>query len=373
MSLTIEKIEFTDFRSYQRFSLKHLSALVIIVGDNAVGKTNIIEGLQLLTAMESFRHPQWKEVVRKEASSCKIELDFFSEGRTLEICMKVVEGRRSYLLNGKNIQRTALLGLLPSVLFTPDDLQLIKGSSAQRREMIDGLGSQISPAFETIRQDYSRVLQQKKQLLKTATADPLVLASWNANLAKLGAALYIHRRRLLSRLLKETMRIYQQLAPNEQLTAEYVPSWQRFIGEDQMDRQPLLEDEDKETIQEYLEQAQTQVQAAERLQQRCLIGPHRDEIRLYINGNDSRHFASQGQQRSLALALRIASISILHEVLNKQPILLLDDVMSELDKKRREVLLEIISAAGQTFITTTNLGYFSREIIEHAQVIELEA
>jgi DNA replication and repair protein RecF len=384
MSLLIRKLELIEFRNYQRFVLEEPGSLVIITGDNAMGKTNIVEGLQLLTALESFRHPRWAEVVRQGACRAQASLDFSSEGRTLNTTMRVVEGKRRYSFNGKDAQRPTLVGLLPSVLFTPDDLQLIKGSSRQRRDMVDELGSQISPAFVTIRQDYNRTLYQKNQLLKGRGTDALVVESWNTNLAKLGAALYLHRRRLLERLMVEATRIYKKMAPAEKLTMNYRPSWQRIVDENDAGQKkageatlteglltepPLVT---REEIQQHLEAALAAMATEERSQQRCLIGPHRDEIELLINGNDSRRFASQGQQRSLTLALRIASIAVLRETLKKQPLLLLDDVMSELDRSRRALLLEVLAKAGQVFITTTNLSYFPKEVIQRAQIIELK-
>jgi DNA replication and repair protein RecF len=363
--LRIKELRLRDFRSYSSLVLNDLGRSVVIVGDNATGKTNIIEGLQLLTSLQSFRHPRADEVVRNGAEKASARISFEAEGRTLEISMDVAEGKRSYCFNGKPAQRSSLAGTLPSVLFTPDDLAMIKGASGERREMVDSLGSRIAPSFITIRQDYTRILRQKGQILKEENPDADVLASWNVNLARVGAALYVHRRRLLQRLAEGAERVYREFSATEEIMVEYEPSWEaRGIPGSGADIS-------KGEAEEMLTEALAAAYRTECSQKRCLIGPHRDEIRLLLNNKDSRRFASQGQQRSLALALRIAEIVVLREVLGREPVLLLDDVMSELDEKRRAVLVRTTANTGQTFITTTDLKCFPPEAAEGAQIIRL--
>jgi len=362
LPLAIHSIEFTDFRNWPQLRISAPGPLVIIVGANAVGKTNIIEGIQLLTALESFRRPQWPELVRQGADFCRIAICAAQDRRELELEMTVREGRRRYAFNGKGKRRADLLGLLPAVLFTPDDLHCAKGPAAVRREMLDSLGCQISKSYAAIVADYRRTVLQKGQLLKEEDVDAAVLESWNAGLARLGGALYKHRRQLCERLIGAAAEAHAQIAAGERLAAQYLPSWQR----EGLELTAAADD-----ACACMEEALILGIGAELRQRRCLIGPHRDDIALSIGGSDARRFGSQGQQRTIALAWKIAEVRILRQTLEAEPLLLLDDVMSELDEQRRSSLLEFVHSGTQTFITTTNLGYFPKEILDQAEVLQL--
>jgi DNA replication and repair protein RecF len=364
MALKIVNISLKNFRNYEEFSLENPSKKVLFVGENAVGKTNIIEALQLLSSTESFRRSHTEEIIKDKESKAKISIDYEQEDRVINIEMQINEGKRSYYLNKKSVNRRNIVGLLPSVLFTPDDIGIIKGSSAGKRELIDDLGSQISCSYKSLKEDYERIIKQKNFLLKEEKINRLMIDSWNSNQAKLGAALFYHRLRLFNLLKKRTKEIYENLKKEEILKFEYIPSWKEKEEEEFGNKEKEeLEKEIYKKLEENLEK--------EISNHGTIIGPHRDSIKIYINDKDVRRFASQGQQRSIALAIKLAELNILRELLKVEPILLLDDVMSELDEKRRELLLENIGRETQTFITTTNKNYFKKEFLDSAQVIKL--
>jgi DNA replication and repair protein RecF len=360
-TLAIQSISLNNFRNYELLDLQNLGHLVVVVGDNAVGKTNIIEGLQLMSMLESFRKPSWSDVVQKGKKEACIYIEFCQNNQKNSMVLMIKENKRSYLLNEKIRQNQDLVGQLPAVLFTPDDLQIVKGAAEQRRCLVDDLGSQLSRTFYELKQDYTRVVKQKNSLLREEYIQKDVLSSWNRNLTKLGTSLMQHRIALFERLTNYAKDIYEHIAPTETLTVEYIPSWNLIEKESSAKALPTAD------LEHMLEAYYTH----ELRQRRALIGAHRDEVMFYIDGKNARQFGSQGQQRSIALALKIAEVEILRELKGVNPILLLDDVMSEIDEKRRTVLLELINSTTQTFITTTHLNYFDKEILKNAHVIKL--
>ncbi|MDR3136457.1 MAG: AAA family ATPase [Coriobacteriales bacterium] len=417
--MRVQQLNLVNFRNHQQLDLSFTSPLVIIVGDNAVGKTNLIEALQLLSMQESFRRPGWRELVRWQSvpsDPCRITMHYnLPTGVPAHIALRIADGKRAFFHNDKKRGGVELAGMVPAALFSPDDLELAKGQPALRRDLIDGLGARLSRTFASIRRDYRRSLQQKNLLLRLDAPDLRVLESWNQRVAALGASLFVHRLGLYRQLFSNAATIYGHLSGGEQLAAHYWPTHSSAClvaphgsepclphnGEDSESRMPhngeirTLQEDGRPTANESPENGtppdrcearehntiaavQTQLEAAiadnwqrEKAAHRALIGPHKDRIDLLINGRDARHFGSQGQQRGVALALKMAEIVVLKEVTGAQPMLLLDDVMSELDAGRREQLLKLLNNDTQTFITTTNLNYFDQQTLQRAQLLRL--
>ena len=228
MSLTVRRIAFDDFRNYRSFELDGLGPLTILVGPNAVGKTNVVEGIQLLTALSSFRHPTAEQLVRVGATAARLAADVTDGSRALEITLRVEEGAKRYALNGKPKRSPDLKGLVPSVAFTPDDLDLVKGAMSIRRAAMDALGSQLSANHGVIKRDYERVVRYKNRLLKEEASDDL-LESINETLVTCGAQLVCYRAALFEKLAPALRTRYDGLASRgESLRAFYVPSWEPF-------------------------------------------------------------------------------------------------------------------------------------------------
>ena len=186
MDLRIERIAFRNFRNYESFELAGLGPLTVLVGPNAVGKTNVVEGVQLLTALQSFRRPSLDQMVRQGAGFARLDADVTDGSRELALSLQVSEGKKRYLLNGKGKRTADLKGLVPSVTFTPDDLELAKGASAVKRAALDALGSQLSANHYVIKKDYEKVVRYKNRLLKD-DAPPELVASVNETLVTCGA------------------------------------------------------------------------------------------------------------------------------------------------------------------------------------------
>ena len=211
MDLSISHISFANFRSYERFDLDGIGPLTVLVGPNAVGKTNVVEGVQLLTAQSSFRHPPVEQLVRMGAPFARLTADATDGSRQLQLELRIAEGRKRFLLNGKGKRTADLKGLVPSVTFTPDDLELAKGSMAVRRAAIDALGSQLSANHYLIRRDYEKVLRHKNRLLKDEAPASLV-AALDETLVMCGAQLACYRAALFEKLSERMASYYAEIA-----------------------------------------------------------------------------------------------------------------------------------------------------------------
>ena len=367
MTLSIEHIGFTNFRNYERFELNDIGALTLFVGPNAVGKTNIVEGIQLMTALSSFRHPLIDQVIKHGESYARAEARVTGDDRVLDIVMLLESHKRKYTLNGKARRPADLKGLIPSVSFTPDDLDLVKGSMSVRRTAIDALGSQLSPNHYLIKKDYEKVIRYKNRLLKEE-AQVALIDSINETLVTCGAQLACYRAALFAKLAPEISRRYADIAQGEKLQVTYVPSWMTPVSrETPCEVASFSRDEARDALASALEARHGE----ELARRKSVVGPHSDEIGFYIEGKNAGNYGSQGQQRSIVLACKLAEASIIEDMLSQKPVLLLDDVMSELDEHRRHALVEFISGDMQTFITTANLAYFDDSLLRNARVVQL--
>lgn len=366
MTLRIERLGFQRFRSYERFSLDDIGMLTVFAGPNAVGKTNIIEGVQLLTALSSFRNAPIRELVFHGQDSALLTAEYAGDGRALEVKLVLAEHTKRAVLNGKSKRSADLKGIMPSVTFTPDDLDLVKGSMSKRRRALDLLGSQLHGNYHQIQKDYEKVVRHKNRLLKESS-DPLMLASIDQMVVEVGSQLCCYRSALFEKLSMPLSRIYGEIAQGrEQLEASYVPSWD-------VDSAAEPRAFTREEAREALERELSVHAVEEARRQRAVVGPQADAIRFRIDGHDAGSFGSQGQQRSIVLAWKLAEAVTIEEMLDQPPVLLLDDVMSELDGARREALVSYIARDVQTFITTANIDYFDAAMLNAANVIELTA
>lgn len=370
MTLRIDHLELHDFRSYERFSLDGIGPLTVLYGPNAAGKTNVIEGVQLLTAQTSFRHPTVSQLIRMGSSVARLAAHATDGNRVIDLALSLSEGKKRYELNGKAKRAVDLRGIVPSVTFTPDDLALVKGSHAGRRATLDALGAQLSRNHYLIHHDYEKVLKHKNALLRDEAPEALV-RSINDMVVKCGAQLTCYRVALFERVAAATKEYYEDIAPGEKLEAQYIPSWLVSRETDDTIACATGASPSRDEAREALETALNQRFYEEVTRRRSLVGPHADHIVFTIDGQDASLFASQGQQRSIVLAYKLAEATVVESVLGQKPVLLLDDVMSELDERRRRALVSFILQDIQTFITTANLDYFAPDLLAQAQVVRL--
>lgn len=361
----ISRLVLRDFRSYGYREIEPDAALTVLVGPNAIGKTNIIEAIQLVATGQSFRNPRWDEVIKWGAGSASVSMAASGENPPVSVDLQIdATGKRAWSVQGV-VKRRAIdaTRFVPIVLFTPNDLLLVKGPAEQRRTLVDELGQQLSVTYGALRRDYQRVVRQRNALLKdegTAAA----LEPWDVQLVGLGAKLHAHRRRLLQRVRVVAAPIYEHMAAGEVLDIRMVDRC--GLGTDDPSHDITAEE-----VSSALQRELKRRRAEERARKVSLVGPHRDDITFSISGRDARTYASQGQQRTLALAWKWAEVAVIGEVLRRTPVLLLDDVMSELDETRRRALTDLVQREVQTFVTTTTIGYFDPALLKRAQVVTL--
>lgn len=373
MGLRIRSIEFRDYRNYENYKLEDIGDLTIFVGRNAIGKTNILEGIQLVTSATSFRHPQIAQLIREDCNRGAIVVNAGDGNRDLTTELLLEEGKRKYSVNGKAKPAADVRGVLPAVTFSPDDLDLAKKSSSVKRRAADEVGMQLNRNYYVISKDYEKALRYKNRLLKEEAPQSLVDAI-NDTLVMCGAQLFCYRFALYRKMVGLIAENYRRIAQSgEAFSSTYTPSWDHLSNPDR-EGDSWLEEElytDREAVRSAMEKALGLFGSVERNRHRSLVGPHNDKIAFLVDGRDAAAFASQGQQRSIVLAWKLAEVEMVRRTLGTEPVLLLDDVMSELDGQRRDMLVEHVTDATQTFITATDLTPFNEALLDRARVVEL--
>ena len=372
MAILARTLHVRNFRNYDDYTLELDPGVTVLVGRNAQGKTNLVEALQLATSGASFRKPSPAELVAEGEESCSIALRLEGDGRVVDLGCTVRDGKRSFSRNGKKCRAAGVRGVVPSVLFCPDDLDMIKRSASVRRAALDTFGIQLNETYAQLTAQYERIVGQRNSLLKEGWCTREMLAAWNGALSLTGATLLMHRMALLARIRLRLREVYAGIAGGEEADVVYEPSFGALPPEVlDIIGAPLEREVFISAAREVFDRALGERADDEIRRGMTLVGPHRDEIRFRIAGRDARTFASQGQQRSLVLAWKVAEVEVTRDILGRPPLLLLDDVMSELDGARREAFLNFIQDEVQTVITTTNLGYFTDKVLDRAKVVEI--
>jgi DNA replication and repair protein RecF len=358
----VDEIALEDFRNYRSGSLKLASGLVLVVGSNAQGKTNLLEAIHMLSGLGSPRGDA-HALVREGAERALIHARVARGSRKLEIDMEIKPGRGTRaLVNKTPIQRVrALAEVIVTVFFGPDELSLVKGSPDGRRRFLDELVVKLRPARDSLRHEFERVLRQRNALLKTLRGSHPAqardqIAVWDGALAKSGAALAAARLEALAALIPYARKRYEEVAGGGRLELEYDSSWLRkaeVTGAEVFDLGP-------DRLEEAITARIDDLRQAELDRGQTLVGPQRDDVSVLLAARssetssllDARTFASQGDQRTSALALKLAEHDLLTDALGEEPILLLDDVFSELDAERRAWLCNAVRSMGQTIVSS---------------------
>lgn len=346
--MRLDALWLTDFRNYAAAELRPAPGLTVLVGSNGEGKTNLLEAIGYLATLSSFRGAPGEVLVRAGAEAGVVRAEVVSgaasvpergPGRRVLLEAELrPAGRDRVLVNRQPLRRARdLLGSLRVSVFSPDDLALVKGGPAERRRLLDDALVACAPRIDALRSDLDRVLRQRGSLLKQAggraTAEvTATLDVWDAKLTTLGEDLAGARERLVERLAPRVGRAYDRVASaSADVTLSYEAPW-RSVG---------------------LAAALAAARADDLRRGVSTVGPHRDELALGITGLPARTHASQGEQRSLALALRLAVHDVVADVTGTAPVLLLDDVFSELDAGRAGALLAALPP-GQALLTTAS-------------------
>lgn len=330
----------TDFRCYATAHLSLADGLTVIEGDNAQGKSSLLEAVAYLATLRSFRRVPTDALIRHGAASAIVRAEGNRDGRSVLIEAELTTaGRNRMQVNRQRVRRGRdLVDVLRVSVFSPDDLELVKGGPAQRRDLLDDTLAALSPADHQLRADLERVVRQRNTLLRQARGrltDEIAttLDVWDAQLGTLGDALARRRLDVLAQLTPLLGEAYVEVAgAPTPVSLTYEPAWLAAGLADALERGRG-------------EDVRRQV---------TLVGPHRDDVGLVIGGLPARTHASQGEQRSLALALRLATHRLVADAWGTSPILLLDDVFSELDARRADALVRALPP-GQTLLSTAGV------------------
>ncbi|MEM9091575.1 MAG: DNA replication/repair protein RecF [Cyanobacteria bacterium P01_F01_bin.53] len=366
----LQHLHLQNFRNYSSQSVAFSAPKTILLGDNAQGKSNLLEAVELLATLKSHRTSRDRDLVQENTHTGHIKAQLKRELGLSELNMVLRKaGRRTVVLNGETLKRQQdFLGNLNAVQFSSLDIDLVRGGPGGRRVWIDTLLTQLEPVYTYILQQYNQVLKQRNAFIKQQTADenaqpqidPTQMALWDAQLTTAGTRVIRRRSRVLHRLIPLAHHWHQSISGDaENLRISYQPNVPL----------PTEKEDDPALIQQaFLDKIQSRA-VAEYHQRTSLAGPHRDDIDFVINETPARQYGSQGQQRTLVLSLKLAELELIETVIGEPPLLLLDDVLAELDLKRQNQLLETIEERFQTLITTTHLGSFDSKWLKESQIL----
>ncbi|MGI6029586.1 MAG: DNA replication/repair protein RecF [Candidatus Heteroscillospira sp.] len=342
--MQIDRIELEDFRSYARGSFEFSSGVNVITGENAQGKTNLLESIYLLTGARSWRTRFDKELIRFDSPQARICAYIEAEGRNQKIEMLLRRGqRRKILKNGVSHTAAELSGTVNAVLFCPEDLGIVREGAQARRRFMDAALNQLRPQYAELTARYSRLYEHKSAALRSAAERPdllLPLDDISDQMCALSAKIIRYRASFVRRLGERAAEIHSEFSGcREALELRY-----KTVSTVTDPFAPASE------LYGQITEHQRAHRRAELESVSCLTGVHKDDIEIFLNGVPARQFASQGQTRTAALSMKMAERLLFLEETGQPPLLLLDDVLSELDEKRQEFVLNRVGG-GQTFIT----------------------
>jgi DNA replication and repair protein RecF len=394
-------LSLTNFRNYSRLELDLPAGIIVLQGNNAQGKTNLLEAIYYLSRIRSPRTKVDRELVnwlaleddlpfarlvaqiQRAEGAEQIELSLVkSAGQSLNSNATVL--RKHIRINGANKRVLDAVGLLNAVLFMPQDINLVSGAPHRRRRYLDDTICQMDPQYWRELQEYGRVLTRRNYLLKSLRGqrDDSQLLFWDQRLVEHGAYLTLRRQQVIRQLDEFMQRIHPRLTGGEeQLRLEYCASVLMQSSPGVAYQIPLLAKQDtspeaeislRDVAARFADQL-NKVRAKELDQGVSIIGPHRDNLRFLVNGVDMNTYGSRGQQRTITLSLKLAEVEWITQEKDDKPVLLLDDVISELDTAHRDCLLDVIDRAQQVIMTTTSLTHYSKEFLERATLWHVRA
>lgn len=352
--MIIKSIELTNFRNYESLNLEFDKGTNILYGDNAQGKTNVLEAIYLSSITKSHKGSKDQDIIRFGESEAHLRTYIEKDGDTYKVDMHLRKsGSKVIAVNGHKLKKAAgLLGLLNVVFFSPEDLSIIKNGPSERRRFIDMELCQLDSFYLYNLNNYNKIVNQRNKLLKdiyTNYSLKETLDIWDSQLISYGSKIIERRVAFINQLNEIIFDIHKKLSGDkEEILIKYEPN-------------VLIEDFERKLKQNQEKDIKLKM---------TTVGPHRDDICIDVNGIDIRKFGSQGQQRTAALSLKLSEIELVKKITKDTPVLLLDDVLSELDSNRHKYLLDSIGNI-QTIITCTGLDDFVNDRFEINKVFKV--
>ena len=352
--MRLTDLQLRDFRNYEQLSLEFEPGVNLIVGNNAQGKTNLLEAISYIGSGKSFRAQKTSEMVRFGADFADMEAKVFAQGRDQELRYVLFPSRpRQIWRNGAKKKSSGdLAGVLPTVLFCPEDLMVLKNGAASRRRLGDHALCDLRPNYDAALTEYNRILEQKSRILKDHFDYPHlldILPDYNTRLCQVGALLISYRARFYDSLGKAAANYHNQFSSGQE---EFCLSY-KTVSTVTDPFAPVAK------LTEEIMDHQERHYRAEVESGQCLTGPHKDDFTVTLSGIDLKAYGSQGQTRTAAISLKLAQRELMAREWGEEPVLLLDDVLSELDQGRQDFILNQI-VSGQVFITCCEPGRFTK-------------
>lgn len=350
----VKSLELCNFRNYDNLNIEFSDGVNILYGNNAQGKTNILEAIYLSATTKSHKGSKDKEIIKMGCPESHVRVFFDKDGFTHKVDMHLKRTKsKGIAIDGIPIRRSSeLIGLAHMVFFSPEDLSIIKNGPGERRRFIDMGLSQVDKVYLHNLTKYNKILNQRNHLLKQASFNSKLLDTlsiWDLQLVECGNLVINQRKIFIEQLNEIIFDIHKKLSGNqEELFIQYMPN----------------------TMPDDFEIKLSKVRDKDLILKSTSVGPHRDDIQFLIKGNDLRKYGSQGQQRTSALSLKLAEIEIIRNSVCENPVLLLDDVLSELDRNRQNYLLDSIKDI-QTIVTCTGLEEFVNNRMIMDQIYEV--
>ena len=371
-----KKVRLKNYRNFSNLSIELDPNLNIFTGNNAQGKTNLLEGLNLIIKGSSYRTKEDREVIKWNNESAYLFGEIDKDDENIQVALALVLEKKpedfyknklikTIKINQNIRKKTALNKEFKGVVFSPEHLQIIKGAPSLRRKFLDEQISQIYPLYYRYLSEYYRILGHRNNILKKEINQKKKreqLLMWDPRLIERGSFLILTRIKFIKKINRLAHKFHQKITKEKE---NIELTYQSNISKDQEENISSISKEFKDKLEEYREK--------EIEQRATLLGPHRDDFSVYINGFNVASYGSQGQQRTAVLSLKLSELELIKEKEGVYPIFFLDDVMSELDEDRRHFLLGlIIDKKVQTFITSINLDYFNNNIKEKSRIFKIE-
>ncbi|KAB2491464.1 DNA replication/repair protein RecF [Priestia endophytica] len=363
----INELQLKNYRNYEKATISFENKVNVILGENAQGKTNVMEAIYVLSMAKSHRTSKDKELIKWDCDFAKIQGELTRNSGPLSLELIVSTKGKKAKYNGLEQKRLSqYIGAMNTVMFAPEDLNLVKGNPQVRRRFLDMEIGQVSPVYMHDLARYQKILHQRNQYLKQLqtrkVTDQSLLDVYTTQLSEVAASVLKKRYEFLQLLQDWAEPIHHGISRGlETLKIQYKSSVDVSVEQDL-----------SKMIQAYYEKFD-KIKMREIDRGITLAGPHRDDLIFYVNDKDVQTFGSQGQQRTTALSIKLAEIELIHGEIGEYPILLLDDVLSELDDYRQSHLLNTIQGKVQTFVTTTNIDGIHHETLQKATTFHVKA
>ena len=363
----LEKISLQHYRNYESLTAEFENKVNVILGENAQGKTNVMEAMYVLAMAKSHRTSNDKDLIRWDQEYAKIEGRVLKNRGPLPLELTISKkGKKAKLNHLEQKRLSQYIGNMNVIMFAPEDLNLVKGSPSIRRRFIDMEIGQVSPVYLHDINQYQKILNQRNAFLRQAQmnkkSDDAMFAVLNEQFIHYAAKILVKRFEFLELLKNWAKPIHNGISRGlETLDIQYKPSIE------------VSESMELSKIVERFQEKFDKIGSREKERGTTLVGPHRDDLQFFVNGHDVQTFGSQGQQRTTALSLKLAEIELIHSEINEYPILLLDDVLSELDDYRQSHLLNTIQGKVQTFVTTTSVEGIDHQTLREAATFQVKS